>query len=73
MFCVITCSDFYPLSNKMNLFIVINIRGIINIVVTCIMTSFRFILEDKVSSQLMKLYFYIVNLADGVKYFNIVL
>ena len=70
---MITCSDFYPLSNKMNLFIVINIRGIINIVVTCIMTSFRFILEDKVSSQLMKLYFYIVNLADGVKYFNIVL
>ena len=30
------------------------------------MTSFRFILEDKVSPQLMKLYFYIVNLADGV-------
>ena len=37
------------------------------------MTSFIFILEDKVSPQLMKLYFYIVNVADGVKYFNIVL
>ena len=70
---MITCSDIYPLSNKINLFIVINMRGIINIVVMCIMKSFRFILEDKVSPQLMKLYFYIVNLADGVKYFNIVL
>jgi len=37
------------------------------------MTSFRFIIEDKVSPQLMKLYFYIVNVADEVKYFNIVL
>lgn len=36
------------------------------IVVTCIMTSFRFILEDNVSLQLMKLDFYIVNLTDGV-------
>jgi len=27
--CVITCSDFYPLSNEINLFMVINIWGII--------------------------------------------
>ena len=27
--CVITCSDFYPLSNQINLFMVINIWGII--------------------------------------------
>ena len=51
LFCVITCSEFYPLSNTINLFIVINIWDIINIVVTCIMTSFRFIIEDKVSPQ----------------------
>ena len=29
--CVITCSDFYPLSNQINLFMVINIWGIIYI------------------------------------------
>ena len=29
MSCVITCSDFYPLSNRINLFMVINIWGII--------------------------------------------
>jgi hypothetical protein len=34
--------------------------------VTCIMTSFIFILEDKVSPQLMKLYFYIVNWPMGL-------
>jgi hypothetical protein len=28
--CMITCSDFYPLSNQINLFMVINIWGIIN-------------------------------------------
>jgi hypothetical protein len=27
--CVITCSDFYPLSNQINIFTVINMRGII--------------------------------------------
>jgi hypothetical protein len=30
--CVITCSDFYPLSNQINLFMVINIWGIITTV-----------------------------------------
>ena len=32
--CVITCSDFYPLSNQINLFMVINIWGIIIQVIT---------------------------------------
>ena len=31
--CVITCSDFYPLSNQINLFMVINIWGIIIILI----------------------------------------
>ena len=41
--CVLTCSDFYPLSNQINLFMVINIRGIIirNICVTMTMAMFR--------------------------------
>jgi len=30
------------------------------------MTAFRLVLEDKGSPRFMKLYFYIVNLADGV-------
>ena len=33
--CVITCSDFYPLSNQINLFMVINIWGIIMLFGNC--------------------------------------
>ena len=40
MSCVITCSDFYPLSNQINLLMVINILGII-IILTLLATLYN--------------------------------
>ena len=40
MSCVITCSDFYPLSNQINLLMVINIWGII-IILTLVATLYN--------------------------------